>query len=126
MNTIQWRPAVNALTVPPSYKILFVPRNIAGYPEIAAEVAAENPNWNEELVEAVMRAEPQDHSAAADQRRPGDAGGCLQLPHLFSGQIGRARRPAAEPRRPDSGQSPPFGFLHARNPPCGQARTARA
>ena len=57
MNTIQWRPAVNALTVPPSYKILFVPRNIAGYTEIAAEVAAENPNWNAELVEAVMRAE---------------------------------------------------------------------
>lgn len=57
MNTIQWRPAVNALTVPPSYKILFVPRNIVGYSELAAEIAAENPNWNEELVEAVMRAE---------------------------------------------------------------------
>jgi hypothetical protein len=57
MATIQWRPTVNALTVPPSYKILFVPRNIVGYPEIAAEVAAENPNWNAELVEAVMRAE---------------------------------------------------------------------
>lgn len=57
MATIQWRPAVNALTVPQSYKMLHVPRNIVGYAEIAAEVAAENPNWNAELVEAIMRAE---------------------------------------------------------------------
>jgi len=57
MSTIQWRPAVNALTVPPSYKMLFVPRNTVGYSELAAEIAAENPNWNAELVEAVLRAE---------------------------------------------------------------------
>jgi len=57
MPTIQWRPAVNALTVPQSYKILFVPRNTVGYSELAAEIAAENPNWNAELVEAVLRAE---------------------------------------------------------------------
>ncbi|WP_420208947.1 DUF4469 domain-containing protein [Candidatus Electronema sp. JC] len=57
MPTIQWRPAVNALTVPQSYKMLFVPRNTVGYSELAAEIAAENPNWNAELVEAVMRAE---------------------------------------------------------------------
>lgn len=57
MATIQWRPAVNALTVPQSYKILFVPRNTVGYSELAAEIAAENPNWNAELVEAVLRAE---------------------------------------------------------------------
>ncbi len=57
MSTIQWRPAVNALTVPQSYKMLFVPRNTVGYSELAAEIAAENPNWNAELVEAVMRAE---------------------------------------------------------------------
>ncbi|MCW5206925.1 hypothetical protein VU08_08390, partial [Desulfobulbus sp. F5] len=57
MPTIQWRPAVNALTVPQSYKMLFVPRNTVGYSELAAEIAAENPNWNAALVEAVMRAE---------------------------------------------------------------------
>lgn len=57
MATIQWRPAVNALTVPQSYKIVFVPRNKVGYSELAAEIAAENPNWNAELVEAVLRAE---------------------------------------------------------------------
>ncbi|MGR0481307.1 MAG: hypothetical protein ACTFAL_07885 [Candidatus Electronema sp. V4] len=41
MPTIQWRPAVNALTIPQSYKMLFVPRNTVGYSELAAEIAAE-------------------------------------------------------------------------------------
>lgn len=57
MSTIQWRPAVNALTIPQSYKILFVPRNTVGYKELAAEIAAANPTWTPELVEAVLRAE---------------------------------------------------------------------
>ena len=92
MSTIQWRPAVNALTVPQSYKILFVPRSTVGYSELAAEIAAENPNWNAELVEAVMRAEQK-----AIQRQPSDAGGCLHLPPLLSWQIGCARRSAACP-----------------------------
>jgi hypothetical protein len=80
MPTIQWRPAVNTLTVPQSYKILFVPRNTVGYSELAAEIAAENPNWNAELVEAVLRAERK-----AIQRRPSHAGGCLHLSRFFSG-----------------------------------------
>jgi hypothetical protein len=70
MSTIQWRPAVNALTIPQSYKILHVPRNVVGYSELAAEIAAANPNWNAELVEAVMRAEQkaiQTHLTNGDQ-----------------------------------------------------------
>ena len=57
MSTVQWRPAVNALTVPPSYKILFVPRNSIGYPELAAELAAEGTTLTAETIEAVLRAE---------------------------------------------------------------------
>ena len=40
MATIQWRPAVNALTTPSSYKMLFVPRNVVGTEELAALVAS--------------------------------------------------------------------------------------
>ncbi|WP_417909195.1 hypothetical protein [Candidatus Electronema sp. PJ] len=58
MPTIQWRPAVNALTVPQSYKIVHVPKNTAGYSEIAADLAAANPSWNAEMVEAILRAMP--------------------------------------------------------------------
>ncbi|WP_417914738.1 hypothetical protein [Candidatus Electronema sp. JM] len=79
MPTIQWRPAVNALTVPQSYKILFVPRNTVGYSELAAEIAAENPNWNAELVEAVLRAERKAvlrHLSNGDQITLEDAFSC--------------------------------------------------
>uniref|UniRef100_UPI0040574AE1 ACT domain-containing protein n=1 Tax=Candidatus Electronema sp. TaxID=2698783 RepID=UPI0040574AE1 len=39
MATIQWRPEVNALTTPQSYRILFVPRNVASREDIAADIA---------------------------------------------------------------------------------------
>ena len=37
MATIQWRPEINPLTTPQSYRILFMPRNSAGIEDIAAE-----------------------------------------------------------------------------------------
>lgn len=53
MATIQWRPEVNALTTPPSYKILHVPRSIAGYEEMAADLAMANPTFTEEMIKSL-------------------------------------------------------------------------
>ncbi len=56
MATIQWRPEVNALTVPQSYRVRYLPRNVVGYDEVAEEVAKEHPNYNEELIRTVLEA----------------------------------------------------------------------
>jgi hypothetical protein len=57
MATIQWRPAVNALTTPQSYKIRFVPHNILGSDDIVAKIAERQPNLSEEVIRAVMDTE---------------------------------------------------------------------
>lgn len=54
MATIQWRPEVNALTIPQSYKIRYLPQNVIGTDGLAAEIAEENPNYNEELVKSII------------------------------------------------------------------------
>ena len=56
MSDIQWRPEVNALTTPKSYRIRYVPRNVIGYEELAAEISATNPNYNEALVNSILHA----------------------------------------------------------------------
>lgn len=56
MAGIQWRPEVNALTTPKSYKITYVPRGVVGYDELAAQISAANPNYSEALVKSVMEA----------------------------------------------------------------------
>jgi len=56
MMTIQWRPEVNALTTPQSYRPLHVPRAIFGYDELAARIAAKNPVYNEGLGKGYMLA----------------------------------------------------------------------
>jgi len=53
MATIQWRPAVNALTKPVSYRIQIIPRNIAGYDEMADDISIANPNYNADLVRSL-------------------------------------------------------------------------
>ena len=53
MATIQWRPVLNALTKPVSYRIQIVPRNIAGYDEMAVDISTEHPNYNEDLVRSL-------------------------------------------------------------------------
>ncbi|MCI5121910.1 MAG: DUF4469 domain-containing protein, partial [Candidatus Electrothrix sp. AUS4] len=53
MFTIQWRPIINALTKPLSYRILFVPRNTAGYDEMAADISATHPNYNADLIHSL-------------------------------------------------------------------------
>jgi hypothetical protein len=53
MSTIQWRPVVNALTKPQSYRPQVVPRGTAGYTEMAADISAAHPNYNTDLLRSV-------------------------------------------------------------------------
>jgi hypothetical protein len=48
MATIQWRPEINALTTPQSYRILFLPRNVLGKADMAARMAKALPNYTAE------------------------------------------------------------------------------
>ncbi len=57
MATIQWRPEVNALTTPQSYRILFVPRNVASREDIAADIARRHPNFSEADILTILKAE---------------------------------------------------------------------
>ncbi|MCI5194288.1 MAG: hypothetical protein D3915_14365 [Candidatus Electrothrix sp. AU1_5] len=57
MATIQWRPSVNALTTPQSYKIRFAPRNTLGKDDIVARIADRQPNLSEEVIRTVMETE---------------------------------------------------------------------
>ncbi len=56
MTTIQWRPEVNALTTPQSYTVRFMPQNVLGYDELAAEIARDNPFWDAEMINSVLLA----------------------------------------------------------------------
>ncbi|WP_446011834.1 DUF4469 domain-containing protein [Candidatus Electrothrix sp.] len=53
MSTVLWRPVLNALTKLISYRIQIVPRNIVGYDEMAADIFATNPNYNNDLVRSL-------------------------------------------------------------------------
>ena len=53
MTTLQWRPQINALTKPLSYRIQIVPRNIVGYEEMARDISTEHPVYNEDLVRSL-------------------------------------------------------------------------
>ena len=54
MPTIQWRPEVNLLTVPSSYKIRFVSRDSAGTEDLAVAMNEENPNYSVEDAKTVL------------------------------------------------------------------------
>jgi len=54
MASIQWRPEVNVLTVPQSYKIRFVPRDSSGTDDLAAAMAEENPNYTEDDAKTML------------------------------------------------------------------------
>ena len=57
MSTIQWRPEINALTVPQSYWIRFVSRNSAGIEDLASDIALRHPNFSEADILTILRAE---------------------------------------------------------------------
>lgn len=54
MATVQWRPEVNALTNPLSYRPRFVPKETAGYAELIDDICKDNPNYNESVVQTVV------------------------------------------------------------------------
>lgn len=54
MSTIQWRPEVNALTLPQSYSMRFMPRNVLGNDELAAEMVKKNPIWHEGMAKVCI------------------------------------------------------------------------
>jgi hypothetical protein len=51
---IHWRPELNALTVPQSYSVRYVPDSVLGYDELAEEMARENPVWSKELIKSML------------------------------------------------------------------------
>lgn len=56
MATVQWRPEVNALTTPQSYRPRYVPRNVNGYDELAVRIVQKHPTYNEDMVKTIMAA----------------------------------------------------------------------
>ena len=54
---IQWRPEINPLTTPPSYRIRFVPRKIAGRKDLAADIALRHPNFSQDDILTILKAE---------------------------------------------------------------------
>jgi hypothetical protein len=57
MSAIQWRPEVNGMTTPQSWRILAVPRNSAGIEDIAADIALQHPNFSKADILTILRAE---------------------------------------------------------------------
>jgi hypothetical protein len=55
MASIQWRPEVNALTVPQSYKMRYLPQKTVGSEELAAEIAAEVPGVTPEQMQLALQ-----------------------------------------------------------------------
>jgi hypothetical protein len=54
MTTVQWRPEVNALTTPQSYRAIHMPRKVIGSSELAASIVQKHPEWNTEMVQMVI------------------------------------------------------------------------
>lgn len=54
MSKVQWRPQLNALTTPQSYKAQPVPRDSLGYDEIARLIALKNPILNAGLAKSAL------------------------------------------------------------------------
>ncbi len=57
MQTIQWRPEVNAMTTPQSWRILTMPRKSAGIEDIADDIALRHPNFSKADILTILRAE---------------------------------------------------------------------
>lgn len=57
MPTIQWRPDINPLTTPQSWRVRFLPRNSAGKEDIAADIALRHPNFSKADILTILNAE---------------------------------------------------------------------
>jgi hypothetical protein len=58
MDRIQWRPEMNALTTPVSYRPRFVPSKVVGIDELAAELAADHPGSDMEFIKTIISGLP--------------------------------------------------------------------
>jgi len=76
MASIQCRPEVNALTVPQSYKLRYVPRDSMGTDGLAAAMAAENPNYSVE--DNLNHHHVSVISSVAGNLTPGDSSRCSE------------------------------------------------
>ncbi len=56
MATVQWRPEVNALTTPQSWRPRHVPRNVVNEDGLAAEIAQMLPNYSEDAARSIIDA----------------------------------------------------------------------
>jgi hypothetical protein len=54
MDRIQWRPEMNALTTPVSYRPRFVPSKVAGNDTLAEELAAEHPGGDADYIRTII------------------------------------------------------------------------
>jgi len=55
MATIQYRPELNPLTTPASYKLRFISQSTGGYDEVAARMALKNPNWPADMIKSILQ-----------------------------------------------------------------------
>jgi len=56
VQTVQWRPEVNAMTTPQSWRPLHLPRSSNGSNELAARIAQKHPALDEEMVKTTLAA----------------------------------------------------------------------
>jgi hypothetical protein len=87
MATLQWRPEKNALTTPLSYWIRFIPRNSAGIEDLASDIAAKHPNFNEADILTILRAEDEAIQARLLNGEQVTKEGCCSWSPSFSGRL---------------------------------------
>ena len=87
MATIQWRPDINTLTVPQSYRVRFVPRNTANIQDIAADIARQYPNVSTTDILNILRAEDEVIMARLLDGEQVDKGECCSWSLSFSGRL---------------------------------------
>ena len=87
MPTIQWRPDINSLTVPQSYKVRFIPRNTAGIQDIAADIAQQHPKFSKADILTILRAEDEAILARLLDGEQVDKGECCSWALSFSGRL---------------------------------------
>ena len=111
MATIQWRPDINPLTVPQSYRVRFIPRNAANINDIAADIAQAHPNFNKADILTILKAEDQAIQTRLLNGEQVTKEGCCSWSLSFSGRLenpGDSLPPLDESLHVSVRVSPPF------------------
>lgn len=87
MATIQWRPEINALTTPQSYRILAIPRNSAGTEDLAADISLRHPNFDKADILTILRAEDKAIQARLLNGEQVTKEGCFSWYLSFTGKL---------------------------------------